>query len=675
MGLFPFGRKLDIAKEYSLEEMPVFSALTPSEQKLIEKKARLVEFKRGDIVYEEGAPAEAFYVVIFGRFRLFSRSKSDGNQQTLIFFGRGDHFSETSLLTEQPHSASVDAKSDGLLLKLDKKDFLSLIKEIPAISLYLNRSLGRRLTQNLGKDPKRRQVKIAALYTVSHPSESFQFWQDFAGKVGTETKNNVVIVDFFNQGHLTLNNDLQVTAINDFDFSKMDPSRAEDLKPCLLKHPKGFDYIHIVAEDADGDEKKFATLLTFLTYHYEFLMLRLPPELSSAFKVLKRSDMVYLYAASESGGLEEYAQTIQDLQQSFSFGQSEIRVILPTSSFAQGVSYEEKENVLGTRIFSVIPNVVEQPERYQSVIRFLARELAGVLLGLALGSGAAYGLAHIGVMRVLEREGIMPDIISGSSIGALVGGYVAAGFSVEELEGVAKSIDKKTGFFRLIGFRDFSAAHRGFFKGDQVSRFLSGYLGNRTFQDLKIPLKIVATNLFTSEEVIMDTGRVVDAIRASCSIPGIFRPYRFGNMHLIDGGVIDPLPVRTLTRMGVKKIIAVNVLPGPKDRIERNRLRQSIRDLEQQKMEKQNVLSRLFSRGVDKVYNRYAVNIFNVIMSTIQFMEYEIAETWGDQADILIHPIVKEAHWAEFYSPEKFIKVGEEKTLEQLDEIRRLIHE
>ncbi|HLD49867.1 MAG TPA: patatin-like phospholipase family protein, partial [bacterium] len=338
-------------------------------------------------------------------------------------------------------------------------------------------------------------------------------------------------------------------------------------------------------------------------------------------------------------------------------------------------AFEEREMTSGVRIFSLLPSATAERERYRDVLRYLAKEMSGTLLGLALGSGAAYGLAHIGVIKALEREGIIPDVVVGSSIGALVGGLWAAGFSGQEMEDVAKSIDKRSGFFKLLGFRDMSVAHQGFFKGNQITRFLETYIGDKTFRDLKRPLKIIAADLFTSEEVILESGKVSEAIRASSSIPGIFRPLWHQGRYLIDGGVIDPLPIRILTSAGVKKIIAVNVLPGPHDRMERNTLRDEMRRQEQVTLKKAPFYKRLLARGLHKVYNRYTVNIFNVIMSTIQFMEYEMAQSWGAQADILIHPIVKEAHWAEFYSPEKFIKVGEQKTEEQLDEIKRLIQE
>ncbi len=676
MAFFQFGRKIELSKEYSLAEIPVFSSLTPPEQKLIEKKARLVEFKRGDRVYEEATPSGAFYVVISGRFRLYNKAKSGGGEKTLIHFYRGDHFGETSLLTGRLHSASVEALKDGIILKLEKEDFLKLLNDIPSISLYLNRSLGHRLTGHLNHAAQRREVKIAALHARVQTPEVFQFWRDLAAELVSQTKRNLVIVDFISPAlHPSLLKEtFQMASIPVLDLSIMDPSAEGDLKACLVRHTSGFFYLQVLAKESA--ERKVSTLLTFLTYRFEYLLLRLPAEINDyAFKALKQSDTVYVYSPGGAAELLECSQVVSELQQGFSFGRTDIRVIVPDEGEKKHGAFEEKEMTAGVRIFSLLPDVAAEPERYRDVMRYLAKEMSGTLLGLALGSGAAYGLAHIGVIKALEKEGIIPDVVVGSSIGALAGGLWAAGFNGQEMEDIAKSIDKRSGFFKLLGFRDMSIAHQGFFKGNQVTRFLEKYLGDKTFRDLKRPLKIIAADLFTSEAVILESGKVSEAIRASSSIPGIFRPLWHQGRYLIDGGVIDPLPIRVLTSAGVKKIIAVNVLPGPHDRMDRNRLREEIQRQQQTALETAPLYKRILARGLHKVYNRYTLNIFNVIMSTIQFMEYEMAQSWGTQADILIHPIVKEAHWAEFYSPEKFIRVGEQKTEEQIEEIKRLIRE
>lgn len=676
MALFRFGRKIEIAKEYSFSDIPVFASLTAAQQKLIEKKARLVEYKRGDLVYEENTPSDAFYVVISGRFRLFLKPQEPHSQKTVIYFYRGDHFGEASLLTGRRHSSTVEAKRDGLVLRIEKNDFLQLVNEIPSISRHLNRSMGSRLGKIASQNPQ--EIRIAAFYEAFDNPDGFTFWCDLARQVAEETKRKVLIVDLTAKPQPFICQTLNAKNLESFKLSQYLPGNDHDLKQSLFSSPEGYSYLHVSHHDDSGkDDKLLMGLMTYLTYKFDYLLLKLPVAFSDfRFRLIKQADTIYLYAGSRISDLQECADAVKEFTHHFSFHQNEIRILMADDQDRGSDSLAKKEEVIGARISSWIPSKENHAERYQRMMRYLAREFTGRLVGLALGSGAAYGLAHIGVLKVLEREGIFPDIVAGSSIGALVGGIWGAGFNSLELEKIAQSINRKTAFFKLIGFRDFSVAHRGFFKGNQIVRFFDQYLEGRTFQDMKIPVKIVAANIFTSEEVVMDTGKVSEAIRASVSIPGIFRPFFWKGMQLIDGGVIDPLPVDLLHSLGVKKVIAVNVLPGPKDRIERNRIRQEDNERKiREAAESKNPIVKFFNRGLDKVYSRYAVNVFNVIMNTIQFLEYEIAQVSGRQADVMIHAVVRDAHWAEFYTPDKFIKVGEEKTLEHLDEIKKLVSE
>lgn len=674
MAFFPFGRKIDSQKEYSLEDIPLFSALSPPEKKIVEKKIRQVEFRRGDHVYTEGTPSEAFYIVVSGRFRLLIKSRAGKGEDEHKYFYRGDHFGEISLLTDHAHSGTVEAVHDGVLLKIEKDDFLKMVNEIPAISLYLNRAMGHRLLKNAERQ-SRHEVKIAALYSKNQSPEAFEIWLDLCAHLHDSKKRKVLFVDFLPPVKAVFQESFKKDSASEWNLLESDPSSWDEIKKVAAHHPSGFQYLRVPAGDSLKDEKKVTLLLTFLTYRFDFLMLRMPDTIYSwVFKVLKQSDHVYVYSGTQSDELAENAEAAKAFQETCKFGTQELKILVPEET-EKTLSYEEKEKILGRRIFSIIPSKAAHRGRYDQALKFLSKDLSETLLGLALGSGAAYGLAHIGVLRVLEREGIFPDVIAGSSIGALVGGFWAAGYHSEELEKIAKSIDKRSGFFKLLGFQDMSIAHHGFFKGNQVARFFEQYLGDRNIEDLSVPVKIIAANLFTSEEVVLETGRLVDAIRASSSIPGIFRPVHHQGQYLIDGGVVDPLPVRVLSSMGVKKIIGVNVLPGSKDRIERNRVREELR--REQKIQAGNAgfFNRILNQGLDKVYDRYAVNIFNVIMSTIQFMEFEMAQSSASQTDVYIHPIVKEAHWAEFYNPDKFIRCGEEKTLEKMSEIQRLLKE
>lgn len=663
MSLFPFGRKLEVSKGYSFAEIPLFSGLSTAEIRLIEKRIRLAEYKRGDRVYEEGTPADAFYVIVSGRFRVFQ--KVHGEEKTFTYLYRGDYFGESSLLTGQAHSASVEARSDGLLLRLDKEDFLKTLSEIPEFSLHLSRTLGHRLTKIEGPGRKKQEVKVSALYASTSSSESFQFLSDLASNLVRETKLRVILIDFLHSFDTEPLKDFSPKPGPPLSLTQASFSRESDLKPSLVDCAAGYQYLPINLSSGGDDEKNLSTLITFLSYRFDFLLIRLGREMNDlSFKVLKQSDLVYLLLDGGQASLPRTPHLIRELERDFGFARSEIKVIVPEGTVPESVD-----------VFQTLPPRTQRTDRYHSTMRFISRELAGTLLGLVLGSGAAYGLSHIGVLGVLEKENIPVDVLSGSSMGALVASLWAAGYKAADLEKIARGMDRKDAFFKLVGLGDLSLAHHGFLHGRQVTRFMESLLSDRTFQDLSVPVKVVATSLTRSQQVVFENGRVVDALRASISIPGIFRPFHWRGELLIDGGILNPLPVDVLAKMGVKKIIAVNVLNGPEDRLQRNRLQAEKRRKLYKERAKNKLWKTLFAPIWHKLGEHFSDNIFNVIMNTIQFMEYEIAEVASQEADILIQPVVHDAHWAEFYQAEKFIKAGQQKTLEQINEIKRLLVE
>ena len=176
-------------------------------------------------------------------------------------------------------------------------------------------------------------------------------------------------------------------------------------------------------------------------------------------------------------------------------------------------------------------------------------------IGLALGGGGAKGLCHIAFLKVLDELGIQPSIISGTSIGALIGGFYASGMSGAQIEAEVEHFNLAD-INRMFDFSLFSRS--ALFKGEGASEFLSEHIPARTFESLQIPMEVVATDFWKRKQVVFRTGELISAIRASISLPAIFEPVVLDDMVLIDGGATNPLPY-DLIREKCDILIAIDV--------------------------------------------------------------------------------------------------------------------
>lgn len=175
-------------------------------------------------------------------------------------------------------------------------------------------------------------------------------------------------------------------------------------------------------------------------------------------------------------------------------------------------------------------------------------------IGVALGAGAARGWAHIGALHELNAMGVVPDVVVGSSIGALVGGCYAAG-RLDELESFARSLNRR----RVFGLLDFSFGGAGLIGGDRLRVRLQESIGATRVEDLPMRFAGVATELSTGHEVWLRRGSLIDAMRASYALPGVFEPVRLGGRWLIDGAVVNPVPVSVARALGAERVIALSI--------------------------------------------------------------------------------------------------------------------
>jgi NTE family protein len=179
-------------------------------------------------------------------------------------------------------------------------------------------------------------------------------------------------------------------------------------------------------------------------------------------------------------------------------------------------------------------------------------------IALALGGGAARGFAHVGVIKALEAQGIVPDIIVGTSAGAVVGSLYASGLSGFELQKVAMEMDENQ-----VG--DWSLPDRGVFKGEALQAFINKAVGNRPLEKLPRVFSAVATDLRNGETTVFRTGNTGMAVRASAAVPGVFQPVQISGREYVDGGLVSPVPVRIARSLGANFVIAVDISARPHD--------------------------------------------------------------------------------------------------------------
>lgn len=302
-------------------------------------------------------------------------------------------------------------------------------------------------------------------------------------------------------------------------------------------------------------------------------------------------------------------------------------------------------------------------------------------VGLALGCGSGRGWAHIGVIRALTEAGIEIDYIAGTSIGSVVGAVFAAG-NIGTLEEVAIHLDWK----QIAYLFDVVLPKSGLIDGKKVALFVQNNLRKTNIEELPIPFCAVSTDLDTGDEVVIREGDIIEAVRASISIPGIFTPVRNNGKILVDGGLVNPVPVSVVRKMGASFVIAVDLshgIVGTKKSLQDTPPGSGISHSEkedQQHTEKKNrILEALnnklaaidfsalswtkHSKGVEPL-----PSIFDVITSSINIMEVQIAATRlkADPPDLLIQPNLSHIKFLEFNRASEAIAEGYDETKRQL---------
>ncbi len=248
-------------------------------------------------------------------------------------------------------------------------------------------------------------------------------------------------------------------------------------------------------------------------------------------------------------------------------------------------------------------------------------------LGVALGGGFARGIAHIGVLKVLEEEGIPVRVVTGTSVGALIGASYCSGLCSADLEEVARSV-------RFTTFARWTLSRYGFASNDRMVSFLTRILRVKTFEELRIPLGVTATDFNTGEGVVFHSGTIIDPVRASCAYPGMFLPVNIRGRWLVDGMLSHPVPTRPLREMGADRVLAVHL----KGQWSKN--------------------------GAPR-------HLFDVIGQSFAIAQDRMSDSWRGAADLVIEPDVAGFAYDDFKRAADLIRAGEEAMRKALPAVRK----
>ena len=297
-------------------------------------------------------------------------------------------------------------------------------------------------------------------------------------------------------------------------------------------------------------------------------------------------------------------------------------------------------------------------------------------IGLALGSGGARGFAHIGVIRALIAHGIKPDIIVGTSVGAVVGGCHAAG-RLDVVEEWARGLTRRG----LLGYLDISLSGSGLISGERLAARLEKALGDTLIDTLPARFASVATEMGTGHEIWLTRGRLVDAIRASYALPGIFPPVELGGRWLVDGALVNPVPVSVARVLGARLVIAVNLnsdilgrsitMEGELTDLDDDQLKPD--SVQQQQHSLRAMFGYMHTLKRQFIGSAHRPGISTVMVDAFNIMQDRItrARLAGDPPDVIINPRLGQVGWFDFHRAEESIDVGmraTERSLDMIDE-------
>ncbi|HEY5171014.1 MAG TPA: cyclic nucleotide-binding and patatin-like phospholipase domain-containing protein [Acidimicrobiia bacterium] len=611
-----------------LREVPLFAEFREEELAGLAARCLTRRYRKGETLWEVGDPAEELLIVAEGELAVW------GSGEIVARLDRGDTVGEIALLLHEPRSATTTATRQTRVLVLSQTRFESVVRDDPRASAAISEILSQRMRATFRRSALMHRLVCAV---VGEP-----------GQTGT-------------------------TLVARFVAARLAQDAAEDVLRLIVDHSG------VPIRELQHDEAWHARITDGALIARRDLSAT--DTIAAISALVERASTRYRVIVVEIGahaGLEtasavEYADVMIELV-------ANLRDDTRDVPHARVLRIRNHNDGSPSRNPDVGPNAFVLPydgaistqdparaadlllaQRRRPLTRSLDRLVRAIerrVVGVAFGAGAALGLAHIGALLVLEKHGIPIDLVAGSSMGAVVAVGSAAGACATDLESTAHELSS---FVRLLRTVDIATTGDGIIAGRQLLKYMRPYLhGAQTFDDLVTPARVVATDLASGERVAIRSGDIETAVHASIAMPPFLTPVMRDGRTLVDGGIIDPVPVDVVREMGADIVIAINAMPPVS-------------------AETATVLTRV-SRGLNRLNplaylngRLHSLNLLDIVMNAFQVTEYQLGEYLARSADVVVRPNLAAHTWIEFYRAPEIIECGSEATRDAIPQVERVM--
>ena len=634
-----------------LATLPIFSFFTRLELEEVVKQAKEVEFAKDDVVIRIGEPGDIFYVVLDGELEVWDASQPPRQTGTLK---RGDYFGEMALLQGGKRTATVTVARRARLLAVDKPAFDQLFLKNPKAIEFFARVLSKRLAGVTRAERIRRATTTISVASSRNLKGETLVAYTLAVLLKQTTRTEVIYVD------ASPGSETQDLATLDLLSDNLDVAPRK-FAPSLDRAGAGPTMLHITLPLGLGPMaygNLLSNLVSKLSDVCSFIVLDLGAETEGLIESASAYSDVFVALVDSP----DEALTIGDRR-----SMKVLRVINLVNPSSRPVAISSSEPFVLPKSRALAGSIAEASEfiranpRSPAALPFhrLVHKLLGTSIGLALGGGAAFGLAHLGVLKVLEQAGVPIDLVAGCSQGSIVAVGYASGLPVSEMIDIARELGVKRNF--LLASDPTFFTKPGIMAGQRFVAMMRPFLkGKETFEQLVLPCRTVATDVETGERVAIATGRLETAYRASSSVPMVMAPVKVGERVLVDGGVADPCPAEVVLDMGADLTIAVNVVPRMKRGVE------TVVAAWYRKINAFNPLNYL-------VDSEEMPNMFDIVMNSMQILQYELGNFKAIAADVLINPDLSDFTWIEYYRADELIARGAEAAKRALPAIEKAL--